>query len=69
LKISLYAGFDLGGTHLKYGIVEENGRILFKEKASSPVSAPKIVKNYNILKKKEMNISAKGIFRRAKKGV
>jgi len=34
--MSLYAGFDLGGTHLKYGTVNEIGRILFKEKAISP---------------------------------
>jgi len=34
--MSFYAGFDLGGTHLKYGLVDERGRILFKEKVSSP---------------------------------
>jgi glucokinase len=34
--MSLYAGFDLGGTHLKYGLVDGRGKILFKEKVSSP---------------------------------
>ena len=34
--MSLYAGFDLGGTHLKFGLVDERGKISFKEKVSSP---------------------------------
>ncbi|NIM91869.1 MAG: ROK family protein [Candidatus Aminicenantes bacterium] len=34
--MSLYAGFDLGGTHLKYGLVDERGKISLKEKVSSP---------------------------------
>jgi glucokinase len=34
--MSLYAGFDLGGTHLKFGLVDERGKIAFKEKVSSP---------------------------------
>ncbi len=32
----LYAGFDLGGTHLKYGLIDDGGRILFKARAESP---------------------------------
>lgn len=34
--MSLYAGFDLGGTHLKYGLVDEKGRIVYKNRVPSP---------------------------------
>ena len=34
----LYAGFDLGGTHLKYGLIDESGAIVLKEKTPSPDS-------------------------------
>jgi glucokinase len=34
----LYAGFDLGGTQLKYGLVDEGGAIVLKEKTPSPGS-------------------------------
>ena len=34
----LCAGFDLGGTQLKYGLVDEKGNIVFKERASSPAA-------------------------------
>jgi glucokinase len=32
----LHAGFDLGGTELKYGLIDEGGAIVLKEKTSSP---------------------------------
>lgn len=32
----LYAGFDLGGTQLKYGLVDEQAKIIFKSKAPTP---------------------------------
>ena len=32
----MYAGFDLGGTQLKYGLVDDAGKILFKDKAPTP---------------------------------
>lgn len=35
----LYAGFDLGGTHLKYGLIDKKGKVNFKDKVSTP---PKI---------------------------
>lgn len=62
---SLYAGFDLGGTHLKYGIVEESGRILFKEKTSSPPDIESLLDLIKILwqddlKKREGDIKAVG---------
>jgi glucokinase len=31
-----YAGFDLGGTQLKYGVIDGSGTILFKDKAPTP---------------------------------
>lgn len=33
-----YAGFDLGGTHLKYGLVNESKDIVFEDKADTPSS-------------------------------
>jgi glucokinase len=34
--MSVYAGFDLGGTQLKYGLTDESGVVLFKDKAPTP---------------------------------
>jgi glucokinase len=34
----LYAGFDLGGTQLKYGLIDGRGALVFKDKAPSPGS-------------------------------
>ena len=36
--MTLTAGFDLGGTQLKYGLVDEAGTILFKDKADTPAT-------------------------------
>lgn len=33
---NLYAGFDLGGTQLKYGLINSSGRIVYKSQAPSP---------------------------------
>jgi len=35
-KSSCYAGFDLGGTQLKYGLIDSSGRIVHKDKIPSP---------------------------------
>jgi glucokinase len=35
---TLYAGFDLGGTQLKYGLVDGEGSIIFKDKTPTPVT-------------------------------
>ena len=32
----VYAGFDLGGTQLKYGLIDGRGALLFKDKAPTP---------------------------------
>ena len=34
----LYAGFDLGGTQLKFGLIDGRGILVFKDKAPSPAS-------------------------------
>jgi len=41
--MSLYAGFDLGGTKLKYGLIDERGRLVFKDKAASPASIDELL--------------------------
>lgn len=35
---TLYAGFDLGGTQLKYGLIDGEGAIVFKDKTPTPVT-------------------------------
>jgi glucokinase len=37
-KTSYYAGFDLGGTQLKYGAIDADGRLVLKGKIPSPGS-------------------------------
>jgi len=34
--VPVYAGFDLGGTQLKYGLMDETGRLVYKSKAPTP---------------------------------
>jgi glucokinase len=34
--VDLYAGFDLGGTQLKYGLLDAEGRLVAKDKAPTP---------------------------------
>jgi glucokinase len=38
MKIPGYAGFDLGGTQLKFGLTDDQGQLLFKDKAPTPPS-------------------------------
>lgn len=37
-KVACYAGFDLGGTQLKYGAIDAGGRLVLKGKIPSPGS-------------------------------
>jgi glucokinase len=37
--MAVFAGFDLGGTGLKCGVVDENGKILHKAQAPTPATA------------------------------
>lgn len=41
--MSLYAGFDLGGTHLKYGLIDEKGEVVFNEKSTTPPSMDDLI--------------------------
>jgi len=34
----LYAGFDLGGTQLKFGLIDASGAVVFKDRTPSPAS-------------------------------
>jgi glucokinase len=40
--MDLYAGFDLGGTYLKYGVIDGLGRVLQEETANTPDSLEEI---------------------------
>jgi glucokinase len=42
-KASCYAGFDLGGTQLKYGVVDVEGRLVLKGKIPSPGSMKELL--------------------------
>jgi glucokinase len=42
-KTSCYAGFDLGGTQLKYGVVDSEGQIIRKGKVASPDSMAELL--------------------------
>jgi glucokinase len=39
----LYAGFDLGGTHLKYGVIDRRGKVLFKAKVATPTELEDLI--------------------------
>jgi glucokinase len=39
----LFAGFDLGGTQLKYGLLDERLNLVFKDKAPSPPDPKKLM--------------------------
>ncbi len=41
--MSLYAGFDLGGTNLKYGLINEMGQVVFNEKSTTPPSMDDLI--------------------------
>lgn len=53
----IYAGFDLGGTHLKYGLTDSTGNIIFNSKTATPPTITELLKLleklWNDLKRKE----------------
>ncbi|MDH4220583.1 MAG: ROK family protein [Candidatus Aminicenantes bacterium] len=57
--MQLFAGFDLGGTHLKYGLVDESGRILFESQVDTPETTEKLLHTlkdiWNTLKNKHQS--------------
>jgi glucokinase len=42
--MSIYAGFDLGGTHLKYGLTDPTGNIIFNSKTATPPTIKGLLK-------------------------
>jgi len=53
----IYAGFDLGGTHLKFGLTDSTGKIIFDSKTATPPTIKQLLelleKLWNDLKRKE----------------
>ncbi len=53
--MSVYAGFDLGGSQLKYGLINQSGEVLFQSSADTPTKIkdllPLLGKTWEILKK------------------
>ena len=53
----LYAGFDLGGTHLKYGLIDERGRVVFSGRVETPQKIDELMhllrRTWESLKKRE----------------
>jgi len=53
----LFAGFDLGGTGLKYGLLDRRGSLVFKDEASSPPAIDELIvlfgRLWESLKKRE----------------
>ncbi|MGB2765172.1 MAG: ROK family protein [Candidatus Aminicenantaceae bacterium] len=47
--MSLCAGFDLGATQLKYGLIDPRGKIVFEEKTSSPLKIKDLLHLLKIL--------------------
>ena len=41
--MSLYAGFDLGGTQLKHGVIDEKGKVIFKDKIKTPTKIEELI--------------------------
>lgn len=40
----LYAGFDLGGTQLKHGILDQRGKVIFKDKIPTPTKITGLIR-------------------------
>ncbi len=53
----LYAGFDLGGTHLKYGLIDDRGKMASSAREESPAKIEELIhllkKIWQELKKRE----------------
>ena len=61
----LFAGFDLGGTDLKYGLIEEGGKVLYKARAETPAKVEELIHLLegiwqNLTKREKQGIRAAG---------
>jgi len=54
--MSLYAGFDLGGSQLKYGLIDNRGKVLFSHKVDTPSKIEELI---NLLKRIWENLKRK----------
>jgi glucokinase len=46
MKKSLFAGIDLGGTSIKFGLVDTNGRVIFKSSVPTPKGRSVILREF-----------------------
>jgi len=44
----LYAGLDIGGTHLKFGLIDEAGKLVFYSLTQTPKKLEEWLQNYKI---------------------
>lgn len=49
MNMPLYAGFDLGGTQIKYGLIDEKNAIVFKEAVPTPSSIGPLMELFRAL--------------------
>ncbi len=47
--MSLYAGFDLGGTQIKFGLIDEDSKLVFKAQAPTPARIEDLIKTLDEL--------------------
>ncbi len=50
--MSIHAGFDLGGTQIKFGLVRETGEVVFQDKSDTPSEIKELISLLNELWKK-----------------
>jgi glucokinase len=41
--VPTFAGYDLGGTHLKFGLVDESGDVVFESQVNTPQTMPNLL--------------------------
>ncbi len=57
----LYAGFDLGGTELKYGLLDERNRLVFKDNVQSPHKIKDLLELFRELWRKLKRMERKAV--------
>lgn len=49
MNSAMYAGFDMGGTQLKYGLLDENLNLVFKDEAPTPTKITELIELFGDL--------------------
>jgi glucokinase len=49
MNMPMYAGFDMGGTQLKYGLLDERLNLVFKDKAPTPTKIEELIELFGEL--------------------